>query len=74
MQTHRLRIKSLYEDTKSYNAQGCLPPPNISYEQFEEIRAFTVPSTGDQIEISTPADNGAAALDKVTITLTDLPF
>ena len=69
------RIKSYYEDAKTYTATGLsLPPQILATANARKYAFLPSPSDGEQIEISVPADNGAIALDRLTITLTGLPF
>jgi hypothetical protein len=69
------RIKSLYEDARDDTATGLsLPPHTLETTTGRKHALLPIPAAGDQIEISAPADNGGAELDRVTITLTGLPF
>lgn len=69
------RVRSLYETDKTYTtAELRLPPHNLAQANARRYGLLPCPASGDTIEISVPADNGAPALDRVNITLTELPW
>lgn len=70
-----LRVKSLYEGAKSYTAPNIsLPPQSLVTDSARKHAFLPVPSVGDTIETSVPADNGAPALDRVSITVQASPW
>jgi len=69
------RVRSLYETDKAYTtAQLRLPPHNLEKTNARKHAFLPCPGNGETIEISVPADNGAPALDRENITLTELPW
>lgn len=69
------RVRSLYESDKSYTTATLrLPPHSLATSNARKYAFLPCPSVGDVIEISVPADNGGAALERVNITLTALPW
>lgn len=69
------RVRSLYESDKSYTTATLrLPPHSLATANARKYAFLPCPASGDTIEISVPADNGAIALDRVNITLTGLPW
>lgn len=69
------RVRSLYESDKSYTTATLrLPPHTLVTNNARKYAFLPCPSAGDTIEISVPSDNGGAALERVNITLTGLPW
>lgn len=69
------RIRSLYETDKTYTTANLrLPPQSLATTNARKNAILPCPARGDVIEISVPADNGMPALDRVNITLTELPW
>lgn len=63
------RVRSLYETDKAYTTDTLRLPPH-DFASGARVHGFLpVPDLGDTIEISMPADNGAAAVDNLTITV-----
>lgn len=64
------RVKSLYEPAKDYHAVGLsLPPHSLATTSARRHGFLPQPTTGGQIEVSAPADNGGSALDREMVTL-----
>lgn len=71
------RIRSLYEDEKSYTTETLrLPPQSLARVDARQNAILPVPAQGDTIEMSMPADNGAPAIDRQMVLLngTKTPF
>lgn len=69
------RIRSLYETDKTYTTTNLrLPPHSLATVNARKHALLPCPAKGDMIEISVPADNGGGALDRINITLTELPW
>lgn len=69
------RVRSLYESDKSYTTATLrLPPHSLATSNARKYAFLPCPAIGDVIEISVPADNGGAALERVNITLIATPW
>lgn len=69
------RIRSMYESDKTYTTATLrLPPQTLVTNNARKHAFLPCPSKGDTIEISAPADNGGAALDRVNITISELAW
>lgn len=70
------RVRSLYENDKSYTTTTLrLPPVPDTWSTNARRNAFLpIPKSGVSVEISCPADNGYGALDRVTKVISSLPY
>jgi hypothetical protein len=69
-----LRVRSLYEADKSYTTATLRLPPNDFATDARRNGFLPCPGAGEVLEISTPADNGRASTDRVSVTVGTSPW
>ena len=68
------RIRSLYEDDKTYTTSTLRLPPNDFSDNARRHAFIPAPAVGDTIEISHPENNGKAEVDRETVIIDDLCY
>ncbi|MEN5434080.1 hypothetical protein ABE545_10595 [Sphingobacterium faecium] len=69
-----LRIKSPYEEAKTYNAPVLSLPPHSFSNDARKYNFLPAPKDSTVLEISHPADNGELEKDRVVVTIQGLPW
>lgn len=74
--TDWMRVKSLYEPSKSYHAPNVsLPQQGIEQSNSRKNGFLPCPAQGQVLEMSVPASNGAAEMDRESVTVAEtLPW